>query len=84
MVNYLMAQQQQKKTQPQAEYSTALRQSGNMKSDSTFIAEKKIGVIDRGNFRETENALTVDANYFKGNDNHGARPMVKEENEKTD
>ncbi len=64
--------------QPQTQYSTALRSTGTMKADSTFIEEKKIGTIDRGRFRETTEALNIPASYYKGHDNHGARPMVKE------
>ena len=33
---------------------------------------------DHGEWRETDKALCVDANYFKGSDNHGQRTMVRE------
>lgn len=40
---------------------------------------KIIGTINLGKFKETGGrALTITANYFKGPDNHGQRPMVKE------
>lgn len=38
-----------------------------------------IGTIDHGVFKETgDTSLTIPASYYKGHDNHGARPMVKQ------
>ncbi len=55
---------------PQTEISHTLRGS-SIKADQTFI-----GAINRGEFKHTENALTIPASYYKGHDNHGARPML--------
>lgn len=38
---------------------------------------RRAGTIDRGRFKETGGiALNLPASYYKGHDNHGARPMV--------
>jgi len=38
------------------------------------------GTINKGEFQERENnkSLNIDANYYKGHDNHGARTMILE------
>lgn len=42
-----------------------------------FVSEAVAGTINRGTFKETNGiALTLPASYYKGHDNHGARPMV--------
>ena len=53
--------------------SSAMGQGGGQ----TPMVVPKIGVINRGDFKGTgDNALTITANYWKGHDNHGQRPMV--------
>jgi DNA (cytosine-5)-methyltransferase 1 len=61
-----------------------LSQNGGLISDSITLQASEIphvvaGTINRGSFKETNgHALTITANYFKGHDNHGQRPMVKQ------
>lgn len=55
------------------EKSTPLT-TGAIKSSATLI---NVGVLnDRGELREIEKSSCLDANYFKGMDNHAARTMV--------
>lgn len=68
--------------QPVSGTISTKNQSGQAQWDgsTTLVVpkEKSIGVIDHGSFRETTEALNIPASYYKGHDNHGARPMVKE------
>ena len=41
------------------------------------IPHISIGTINRGEFKNTDIALTIPASYYKGHDNHGARPMLR-------
>lgn len=55
--------------------------SGQLSVDSgtTLIREPRRFVTNNnGEWRETEKALCIDANYFKGMDNHGQITMVRE------
>tara|TARA_R110000751_G_scaffold18093_1_gene55079 strand:- start:42 stop:1076 length:1035 start_codon:yes stop_codon:yes gene_type:complete len=41
------------------------------------MSKPLIGVVnDRKGLREVENSTCIDANYFKGHDNHGARTLI--------
>ena len=44
------------------------------------MSKPLIGVVnDKKSLRQVENSTCIDANYFKGHDNHGARTMVIKE-----
>ena len=51
---------------------------GDFNSESDKPKPKIVGVVnDKGNLREVEQATCLDANYWKGCDNHAQRTMIK-------
>lgn len=62
--------------EPREVARTLRSHQGGVDIDDQLVCEA--GVINRGAFKGTgKTALTVTANYYKGHDNHGQRPMVK-------
>jgi site-specific DNA-cytosine methylase len=69
------------KINPDKSGTLTVRSNGpqmNMDSGTTIICpEVPFGVLnDKGNLRATEKATCVDANYWKGMDNHAQRTMI--------
>ena len=51
---------------------------GDFNSETDKPKPKIVGVVnDKGNLREVEQATCLDANYWKGCDNHAQRTMIK-------
>lgn len=50
----------------------------NRSTASNYIGEVQSGTVDHGKFvKRKDEALSIDANYYKGPENHGVRTMIK-------
>lgn len=65
---------------PDKSYAVNINNNGNSEKDrmNTLITERKFVTNTEYGLRETDKALCIDANYFKGMDNHGQITMVRE------
>jgi len=58
--------------------ASTLTRTGSEKGLYKIKEERKPVVFDRGKIRETEQSTCIDAHYYKGADQHGARTHVQE------